>query len=401
MSHPLVPFEAEVAGAAIADLRERLARTRWPDPEPVDDWSQGVPTAYMRDLCGYWRDGYDMRRVADRLNRYPQYTTEIDGVHVHFLHVRSPVSTAVPLVITHGWPGSVVEFLDVIDALADPVSHGGQECDAFHLVIPSIPGFGFSGKPRDTGWTLGRITSAWATLMRRLGYERYAAQGGDWGGAVAMALGIQDAPRLEGIHLNIALGDPSALEPLGGPTDEEAAYFAERTTWDLTEVGYSIQQRSRPQTLGYGLADSPAGQCAWVVEKFRQWSDCDGDPESVFTRDALLDNVMVYWLNNAGASSARLYWESARATLSSFPPVVAPVAYSVFPREFERMSERWARTRFPDLRYYRQVERGGHFAAMERPDAFVAEVRAGFRAIRGLPAATTGEQAMQSIEEER
>jgi epoxide hydrolase len=377
MADALVPFRVGIEGAQIEDLRARLARTRWPERETVDDWSQGIPLSYVQELCGYWERDYDMRRVEKRLNAQPQFCTEIDGVAIHFLHVRSPHQDALPLVMTHGWPGSVLEFLAVIRPLTEPE----DPRDAFHLVLPSIPGYGFSDKPTRAGWSVPQVARAWAKLMSRLGYSRYGAQGGDWGAAITTSLGQQDTAHLVGIHVNLGLADPAALMKLGNLSDEEQAGLAALQNYIENESGYSKQQATRPQTLGYGLADSPAAQAAWIVEKFKVWADCDGHPENVFSRDDLLDNVMMYWLTNSGASSARLYWESFKAALSDFALVEAPTAYSVF-KDIFMLSERWARTRFPNLRYYNRVAKGGHFAAFEQPEAFVREVRAGFRGMR-------------------
>jgi pimeloyl-ACP methyl ester carboxylesterase len=362
----------------VADLRERLARTRWPDAETVDDWSQGLPLAYARDLCAYWEREYEMDRVARRLNAVPQFTTEIDGLQVHFIHLRSPHPEAVPLVLTHGWPGSVLEFVDLLGPLTDPVAHGGEREDAFHVVVPSLPGYGFGGKPTATGWGVERIADTWAELMRRLGYERYVAQGGDWGAPVSIALAGRDPDHVAGLSLNYPLPPRRGAE---GPTDEERADLEDLKRFRTEGMGYSTQQSTRPQTVAYGLTDSPAAQCAWIVEKFAAWSDCDGHPENSFSRDSLLDNVMVYWLNATAASSARLYWESFGTAFAAVEEIATPTAYVAYPREIIRLSERLARTRFTDLRYYNRVERGGHFAALEVPEIFLAEVRAGVRAL--------------------
>ena len=377
MSEAVVPFEVVITDAAIADLRRRLERTRFPERETVEDWSQGIPLAYVEELCEYWRTSYDMQHLATRLNRYPQFTTSIDGLDIHFLHVRSPREDATPLVLTHGWPGSVVEFIEVIEPLTNPPA----DEPAFDLVVPSLPGYGWSGKPARTGWGLDTIARAWARLMARLGYDRYAAQGGDWGSMVTTHLGRLDIEHVAGIHLNMALASPAKLMELGEPTEEEQAALGLLAHYQEQESGYALEQRTKPQTLGYGLSDSPAGQCAWIIEKFQVWSDCDGHPENSFSRDALLDNVMVYWLNAAAASSARLYWESMSREFARFDATGVPVAYTVFPREIAQLSERWARTRYPGLAYYNRAGRGGHFAAMEVPDLFVAEVRAGLTSI--------------------
>jgi pimeloyl-ACP methyl ester carboxylesterase len=319
-----------------------------------------------------------MDRVATRLNAVPQFTTEIDGLEVHFVHLRSPEPEAVPLILTHGWPGSVLEFLDLLGPLTDPVAHGGEARDAFHVVVPSLPGYGFGGKPTEVGWGVERIADAWAELMRRLGYERYVAQGGDWGAPVSIALAGRDPGHLAGLSLNYPLPPRRGA---GEPTEEERADLDDLKRFRVEGMGYSTQQATRPQTVGYGLTDSPAAQCAWIVEKFTAWSDCDGHPENSFSRDELLDNVMVYWLNATAASSARLYWESFGSAFAAVEEIATPTAYVAYPREIIRLSERLARTRFTDLRYYNRVERGGHFAALEVPETFLAEVRAGARAL--------------------
>jgi pimeloyl-ACP methyl ester carboxylesterase len=377
MSDDVTPYRIEVPEADLRDLRERLRRTRWPEAETVDDWSQGTPLSYVQELCGYWAEGYDWRATESRLNRFPQFRTEIDGLGIHFIHARSPHAGALPLVITHGWPGSVVEFHKVIEPLTDPPAHGGDASDAFHVVCPSLPGYGFSDKPARHGWDTGRIAGAW--VMARLGYARYGAQGGDWGAAVTANLGQQEVEHLAGIHLNMAVAAPDQ-STFGELTEAEQAALAALKHYQDWDSGYSKEQSTRPQTLGYGLLDSPAGQCAWIVEKFWAWTDCDGHPENVLTRDELLDNVMMYWLPGAGASSARLYWESFRR--GNLDPVAAPTGVSVFPKEIIRVSRRWAEKRFTDIRYWNELDKGGHFAAFEQPASFVDEVRAFFRLVR-------------------
>jgi len=375
------PFAVAITDAEIEDLRARLAATRWPREEPVDDWSQGVPTAYVRELCEYWREGYDPRRLERRLNALPQFRTELDGVGTHFLHVRSPHPDALPLVLTHGWPGSVLEFLAAVGPLTDPTAHGGEAEDAFHVVIPALPGYGFSDAPAETGWNPDRVGRAWAALMFRLGYERYGAQGGDWGSAITRAVGRNDPEHVVGIHLNSDHVDRKVIAELGAESEFERTALAQREAFNRDGRGYSREQATKPQTLGAGLADSPAGQCAWIVEKFAAWSDSGGDPERAFDRDELLDNVTLYWLTNTAASSARMYWETFRAP-SPVGPAGVPYALSTFPHDINPVPERWIRAQDPDLVYYRLLPRGGHFAAMEVPDLFVPEVRAGFRAIR-------------------
>jgi epoxide hydrolase len=381
MSEQITPFRIEIPEADLDDLRRRLRLTRWPEPETVDDWSQGVPLAYMRELCDYWLQSYDWRACETSLNRFPQFRTEIDGVGIHFLHVASPEPGALPLVMTHGWPGSVVEFRNVIGPLTDPVAHGGEATDAFHLVCPSLPGYGFSGKPARPGWGVAHIADAWDELMTRLGYARYGAQGGDWGSGVTTALGIRHPDHVAGIHLNMVTvrPDPAAMDDL--TEREKAAIAAFQYYWDV-DSGYSKEQSTRPQTVGYGLVDSPAGLCAWILEKFWSWTDCDGDPANVLTRDEMLDNIMLYWLPGTGASSARLYWESFGKGLAGTGTVGVPVGCSVFPKEIFRPSRRWAEKGYSDLRYWGEPPRGGHFAAFEQPELFVQEVRAAFRSFR-------------------
>jgi pimeloyl-ACP methyl ester carboxylesterase len=382
----MIPFRIEVPEADLDDLRERLARTRWPEPETVDDWSQGVPLSYLRELCGYWADGYDWRATEARLNALPQFRTDIDGLSIHFAHVRSPYPDALPLVLTNGWPGSLTEYLKVIGPLTDPPAHGGDPADAFHVVCPSLPGFGFSGKPARPGWNVQRIARAWTVLMDRLGYDRYGTQGSDWGTSITTSMAQQAPERLAGIHLTppIAAPDPATFDDL---TAKEKAALDDLEHAQEWEDGYTVQQSTRPQTVGYGLVDSPAALCAWIVEKYRAWSDCDGHPENVFSRDELLDNVMLYWLPGTGASSARLYWESIRQVQKWFSEstedtVDVPTGCSVFPKEMPRPSRRWAARRYTDIRYWNEPGKGGHFAASEQPEVFVDEVRSFFRLVR-------------------
>jgi pimeloyl-ACP methyl ester carboxylesterase len=379
MSTEIIPFRIEIPEADLDDLRQRLRQTRWPDAQTVDDWSQGIPLSYTRDLCEYWLERYDWRACEASLNRYPQFRTSIDDLDIHFLHVRSPQAEALPLVLTHGWPGSIVEFRKVIEPLTDPVAHGGDAADAFHVVCPSLPGFGFSGKPASPGWGTEHIADAWDQLMTRLGYARYGAQGGDWGAGVTARLGIRHADHLVGIHLNMVIAppDPATMNDL---TEQEQGALAAMKHYQDWDSGYSKEQSTRPQTVGYGLVDSPAGLCAWIVEKFWSWTDSDGDPANVLTRDEMLDNVMLYWLPGTGASSARLYWESFGKLIGG--TVQVPVGCSVFPKEIFRVSRRWAEKSYPHLRYWNEPAKGGHFAAFEQPAIFVDEVRAAFRSFR-------------------
>ena len=382
----VTPFRIEVPQDALGDLRERLGRTRWPEAETVDDWSQGVPLSYLRELCRHWAEDYDWRATERRLNLLPQFRTEVDGLGIHFLHVRSPHPDAFPVLLTHGWPGSVVEFLKVVGPLTDPTAHGGDAADAFHLVIPSLPGYGFSDRPTQPGWGVERIAGAWARLMARLGHRRYGAQGGDWGTSVSTSIARQDPEHVAGIHLTppLAPPDPATLDDL---TDRERAALASLEHAAEWESGYSQEHATRPQTIGYALVDSPAALCAWIVEKLWAWTDHDGQLETVLTRDELLDNVMLYWLPGTGASSARLYWESIRRVNRwiSGPvtdTVAVPTGCSIFPRELQRPSRRWAARRFLDIRWWNELDKGGHFAAFEQPELFVNEVRSFFRLVR-------------------
>jgi epoxide hydrolase len=372
------PFRIETSDAELAALGDRLRATRWPEAETVDDWSQGIPLAYVRELCRYWSEEYDWRATQDRINALPQFTVVLDGVEIHYLHVRSPHPGALPVIVTHGWPGSIIEFLKVIGPLADPLAHGGDAADAFDVVCPSLPGYGFSGKPTGPGWDVERIARAWAELMGGLGYARYGAQGGDWGAMVTSALGRLDAAHLAGIHLNMPFARPTPAD-MEHLSEDERAVLAAGAHYQKWESGYAKEQSTRPQTLGYGLVDSPAAQCAWIVEKFWAWTDCDGDPENAVSRDELLDNVMLYWLTASGASSARLYWESRGAHQD---PIAVPTGCSIFPKEIARTSRRWAERTYTDIRYWNELDRGGHFAALEQPALFVQELRSFFRLVR-------------------
>ncbi|MDE0910373.1 MAG: epoxide hydrolase family protein [bacterium] len=379
MSTEIRPFKIEIPDAEIEDLRRRLASTRWPEKELVDDWSQGIPLSYVQEVCAYWGEKYDWRSREALLNQWPQFMTEIDGIDIHFIHVRSKHENAMPLVITHGWPGSVVEFQKVIGPLTDPTAHGGDASDAFHVVCPSLPGYGFSGKPTKTGTSVGKIGAMWGQLMARLGYDKYAAQGGDWGAMVTSAIGIQDTEHCLGIHLNMPIVAPDP-ETMSDMTEQEKSALAGIAHYTEQGSGYSKQQSTRPQTLGYGLTDSPSGQAAWVLEKFHAWTDCNGHPENVLGRDELLDNVMLYWLSGNAASSGRLYWESFNSV--AMDDITIPVGCSIFPKEIFRCSRRWAEKRFKNIIHWNDMKVGGHFAAFEQPEAYVGEVRTCFRSLR-------------------
>ncbi|MBW0118774.1 epoxide hydrolase family protein [Pseudonocardia abyssalis] len=374
-------FHVDIPQADLDDLRDRIARTRWPEASTVDGWTQGVPLDYARELVEHWGGAYDWRRCEAELNALPQFRTPLDGggddsVQVHFLHVRSRHQNAMPLLLTHGWPGSVIEFLDVIDDLVDPP----DPRDAFHLVIPSLPGYGFSDKPSTSGWGVERIATAWAQLMDRLGYDRYAAQGGDWGSMITSALGTGMPESVIGIHITLPLAQrppDGAVPPL---TKAEEAALTDRRYFETHRAGYSAIQATRPQTLGYGLLDSPVAQCMWIVEKFWDWTDSAGPPENVIPRDRMLDDVMLYWLTGTAASSARLYWESYKRR--RLDPVEVPTGITLFPKELWRLPRSWLARRYTDIRHFHQPDVGGHFPSMEQPEIFVDELRAFFRTLR-------------------
>ncbi|MFF4688056.1 epoxide hydrolase family protein [Streptomyces sp. NPDC001307] len=387
------PFRLSVPQSDLDDLHDRLDRTRWPAELPGAGWEYGVPAGYLRELVRYWRHEYDWRAAEAELNRWPQFTTTIDGAKVHFAHVRSPEPDATPLVITHGWPGSIAEFLDVVGPLTDPVAHGGDAADAFHVVVPGIPGFGLSGPTTERGWEARRVADAWAELMRRLGYARFGLQGGDWGAAISRELGRVHPERVIGVHLNLLPGAQAATEP----TEEELAALGpeerERTlrswrrwdAWSRDGAGYASLQSTRPHTLGYALTDSPVGQLAWIVEKFREWTDCEELPEDAVDRDRLLTNVMLYWLTGTAGSSARIYYERAHVTgdraWQPAEPSTAPTAVAVFPAD-PQIPLRHKAERTENLVRWTEFDRGGHFAALEEPDLLIDDVRAFFRQLR-------------------
>ena len=380
MSDLVQPAPLDIPDRDLDELRARLAATRWPEREPVGDRSQGAPLAGVQALCEHWRERYDWRRCEAMLNSWNPQRTTVNGLGIHFFHVRSPEPHALPVVMTHGWPGSVIEFHKVVGPLTDPRAHGGDPADALHLVLPSLPGYGFSDKPAGTGWNIARIAGAWIALMHRLGYrERWAAQGGDWGAQVTSTLASRAPAGCIGIHLNGHAWKPTAAEKLDADAHEQMLLGRmERFERELS--GYMKEQGTRPQTVGYGLADSPAGQAAWIYEKYCDWSDHDGGPETLFSADEMLDNIMLYWLPNTGASSARLYWEAERSEPQT-ATVDLPVAFSQSPKDIGGPSRRWAERRFKRIVRWREVARGGHFAAFEQPAIFIDEVRDGFRAI--------------------
>lgn len=379
MDTRIEPFTLSISEDVLQYLQRRLEQVRWPEQELVADWSQGAPLHKVQALVEYWRDQYDWRRCESALNAWPQFTTRIDGVGIHFLHVRSKHPQAMPLILSHGWPGSVIEFLKIIGPLTDPVAYGGDASDAFHVVIPSLPGFGFSGKPEATGWNVERIARAWSVLMARLGYTKYVAQGGDWGAAITTALGVMRPEALAGIHLNLPLVLPEVLPETFSP--DETAMLESVAAYQRWSAGYSTQQMTRPQTVGYGLADSPVGQAAWIYEKYAEWSDCADNPESVLSLDEMLDNIMLYWLPNTAASSARLYWESFSSVFHA-RQLDLPTGCSIFPKDIYAAPRSWAEQCMSQLVYWNELDHGGHFAAFECPEVFVDELRKCFRLLR-------------------
>ncbi|NIZ91888.1 epoxide hydrolase family protein [Kineococcus rubinsiae] len=387
----VTPFLLDVPQADLDDLRRRLLATRWPDAETVDDTSQGPRLEKVRALVERWATGYDWRRTEALLNGWGQSTTSIDGLDVHFLHVRSAVPGARPLLLTHGWPGSVLEFRHAVGPLTDPEAHGGSAADAFHLVIPSLPGFGFSGKPTATGWNLARTARAWAVLMGRLGYQDWFAQGGDLGASVTAELAALEAAEgigLAGVHLNMALFQPTDDEARDATAEERVMLQESGYYWQVLSA-YSQQMSTRPQTIGYSLSDSPVGLASWIYAMFQDVGgshDEHGDAEALFSLDEMIDDVMLYWLPNAAASAARMYWESARTGWASpgtvEEPLTVPVGLSVMPGEYVRRSQRWAERRYADLVHFSEVARGGHFALLEQPELLVADIRTTFRGLR-------------------
>jgi len=384
MTNQILPFDLSIPEEQLTDLRDRLSRTRWPEQETVSDNSQGPRLARIQALIEHWQHTYDWRQCEALLNSLGQFRTTIDGLGIHFLHIRSPEPDALPLLMTHGWPGSVLEFRKVIGPLTDPAAHGGDPRQAFHLVIPCLPGFGFSDKPTGTGWGVPRIADAWITLMDRLGYSRWGAQGGDWGSGVTAAIGRQAPAGCVGLHFNFVMFQPTPDEVAAATPDEQAMITSARHYGEVLS-GYAKEQGTRPQTIGYSLADSPAGLASWIYAMFQDVSDSGGNAETVFSLDEMLDDIMLYWLPNTGASSARLYWEAAQAGMAGPPPstpITIPTGFSMFPREIIRTSKRWAKRRFSNVIHFNELDRGGHFAALEQPELFTQEVRASFRHVR-------------------
>jgi pimeloyl-ACP methyl ester carboxylesterase len=379
------PFRIDIPQADLDDLRQRLARTRWPDEQPSSDWSYGIPLAYLRELADYWQQTYDWLKHEARLNTFPQFTTTIDGTNVHFIHVRSPEPDAMPLLLTHGWPGSIVEFQELIEPLANPRAHGGDPATAFHVVCPSVPGYGFSGPTHDRGWDTNRVARAFAELMARLGYGRYIAHGVDWGSRISRDLGIIDAVHVAGIHIAMLLtstlpDDPRELTNL---SSDEQAQLDELRHFQTEQMGYGMLQSNQPQTIAYSLADSPIRQLAWITEKFQMWTDTTGTPESAVDRDQMLTNVMLYWLTNTAGSAARLYYEVAHggAGWGKAAPSTTPTGVMVFPKDISRPIRRFAE-RTNKIVHWSTFDRGGHFPAMEEPDLVLGDLRAFSRQVR-------------------
>ncbi|MET0430112.1 MAG: epoxide hydrolase [Microvirga sp.] len=384
------PFHVDIADSTIVELRRRLAETRWPGRETVPDQSQGVRLETLQELVRYWSTGYDWRKVEARLNALPMFVTAIDGLDIHFIHVRSPHANAMPMVMTHGWPGSVLEFLKVIHPLTDPTAHGGGAEDAFHVVVPSIPGFGFSGKPAVTGWGSDHVGRAWAVLMQRLGYDRYVSQGGDCGSVISHRMALQNVPGLLGIHVTMPGTVPKEIASVlaaggpapGGLTEKEAAAFGALDSFYRDSSGYAAMMVTRPQTIGYSLADSPVGLAAWMYEKFAQWTHSGGEPERVLTRDEMLDDISLYWFTASGRSAAQIYWEDRSNNFNAVDIESVPVAVTVFPGEIYCAPRTWATRCYHNLIYFNEAGDGGHFAAWEQPRLFTEEVRAAFRPLR-------------------
>ena len=388
------PFQVEIPGEEIAEMRRRIEATRWPSKELVADRSQGVQLATLQALARYWTTEYDWRKCEERLNALPQFTTEIDGVEIHLIHVRSPHEDALPLIMTHGWPGSVLELLDTIGPLTDPTAHGGSAEDAFHLVLPSLPGYGFSGEPTELGWESGRIAGAWAELMGRLGYTRYVAQGGDVGASVTDAMGRQGPEGLLGIHINLLGGALGLKDKLPADSEQERAALAALNGFTTEGFGYFLEQSTRAQTIGYSLLDSPVGLAAWLLDhdtdSYYKISRAfvDGEPVGNLTRDNIVDNLTLYWLTGTGASAARWYWEFGQVVAAAMasgqppPPVSVPVGFTTFPGEIWATPRSWAEAVYPGIAYFNEVDSGGHFAAWEEPELFSTEVRAAFSSLR-------------------
>ena len=376
------PYMIQISNDDLEDLKRRLLSTRWPEKETVEDWSQGIPLSYIKEISDYWLNEYDWRSREEYYNSFPQFITNIEGLDIHFIHIKSPHEEAKPLIISHGWPGSIVEFHKVIKPLIDPVSFGGKAEDAFHLVCPTLPGYGFSGKPSQTGTSVERIAELWDILMNKIGYSKYFAQGGDWGSAITIAIGKQNKGSCQGIHVNMPFAPPTK-EALENPSERDKIAFEGLGYYQEWGSGYSKQQSTRPQTLGYGLVDSPIGQASWIIEKFYEWTDCNGHPENILNKEELIDNVMFYWLTKSATSSARLYWESF-GSFGGNPEekLELPIGCSIFPKEISRTPRSWAEQIYSNIVYWNELKKGGHFAAFEQPEIFINEIRNCFKEMR-------------------
>jgi len=376
------PYMIQISNDDLEDLKRRLLSTRWPEKETVEDWSQGIPLSYIKEISDYWLNEYDWRSREEYYNSFPQFITNIEGLDIHFIHIKSPHEEAKPLIISHGWPGSIVEFHKVIKPLIDPVSFGGKAEDAFHLVCPTLPGYGFSGKPSQTGTSVERIAELWDILMNKIGYSKYFAQGGDWGSAITIAIGKQNKGSCQGIHVNMPFAPPTK-EALENPSKRDKIAFEGLGYYQEWGSGYSKQQSTRPQTLGYGLVDSPIGQASWIIEKFYEWTDCNGHPENILNKEELIDNVMFYWLTKSAISSARLYWESF-GSFGGNPEekLELPIGCSIFPKEISRTPRSWAEQIYSNIVYWNELKKGGHFAAFEQPEIFINEIRNCFKEMR-------------------
>ena len=376
------PYKIKISNEDLEDLKGRLSSTRWPEKETVEDWSQGVPLSYIKEVHDYWINEYDWRSREEYYNSLPQFITDIEGIDIHFIHIKSKHEEAQPLIMSHGWPGSIVEFHKVINSLVDPLSYGGKAEDAFHLVCPTLPGYGFSGKPTQRGTGVERIAELWDLLMNKIGYSEYFAQGGDWGSAITIAIGKQNKGSCKGLHVNMPFAPPTK-EALENPSERDKIAFEGLNYYQEWGSGYSKQQSTRPQTLGYGLVDSPIGQASWIIEKFYEWTDCDGHPENIFTKEELLDNVMFYWLTKSASSSARLYWESF-GSFGGNPEekLEIPIGCSIFPKEISRTPRSWAEQVYSNIVYWNELEKGGHFAAFEQPQIFLDEIRKSFKLMK-------------------
>lgn len=381
------PYQVRVADDDLHDLRRRLANTRWPEPATINDWSQGVPLESLRVLCEHWAKDYDWRGTEARLNELPQFIVEIDGLPIHLFHVRSSQPDALPLILANGWPSSIIEFLGVLGPLTEPAAHGAPSAPAFHIVVPTLPGFGFGAKPVGPGWNVQRIAAAWDEIMHRLGYARYVVSGGDWGSTVATALAMDSPAACAAVHLTMPLVFPEPAD-LANPTERETSAIEALQHFEAVDSAYAKLQATKPQTLAYGLTDSPVGQAAWIYEKLQAWTDNEGSVVDLVGMDTVIDMIMMYWLSRSAGSSARLYWES----LASFKPgrIGMPVGVSVFPKETFRPSRRWAERAYDQIIHWNEPERGGHFPALEQPQAFVDELRTCFGEIAcSLPQAAS------------